>query len=146
VTEVLGRYFIRSYDEVADEMFKGYGLPPYEAVEVARRAENEFANPDNHVNFLARQILPSLNRAGILVARTDRSLDMMRIVEGVRACAAEKGKLPQNLAEVPLPMPLDVMTGKPFEYVHEDQEVQIVSPSPEKDPRGGQVIVLKLKK
>lgn len=42
---------------------------------------------------------------------------LLRCVEGLRLYAAgHDGRLPEKLADVPLPLPVDPVTGKPFGY------------------------------
>ncbi len=45
---------------------------------------------------------------------------MLRCVEGLRLyAAAHDGKLPAKLADVPVPLPVDPFTGRPFGYTLE---------------------------
>ncbi|HEV2949437.1 MAG TPA: hypothetical protein VGX70_18825 [Gemmataceae bacterium] len=50
-------------------------------------------------------------------ARVDRRIAMLRTVEALRLYAADHdGKLPAKLIDLPVPVPDDPITGKPFEY------------------------------
>jgi hypothetical protein len=50
-------------------------------------------------------------------ARLDQRIALLRCVEALRIYAAEQdGKLPAKLDDIPLPLPVDPATGKPFAY------------------------------
>jgi hypothetical protein len=50
-------------------------------------------------------------------ARLDQRIGLLRCVEALRMYAAEHdGKLPAKLDDIPLPLPVDPATGKPFTY------------------------------
>ncbi len=50
-------------------------------------------------------------------ARQEQRIALLRIVEALRLYAAEhKGKLPQSLDELVVPVPVDPVTGRPFPY------------------------------
>jgi hypothetical protein len=50
-------------------------------------------------------------------ARLDQRIALLRCVEALRIYAAENdGKLPANLDDIPLPLPVDPATGKLFTY------------------------------
>ncbi len=49
--------------------------------------------------------------------RVDQRIALLRHVEALRLYAAEHdGTLPAKLCEVPVPLPVDPFTGKPFRY------------------------------
>ncbi len=53
-------------------------------------------------------------------ARVDQRIALLRCVEGLRLyAAAHDGKLPPKLADVPVPLPVDPVTGRPFVYTLE---------------------------
>ena len=50
-------------------------------------------------------------------ARTERNIDVLRVIEALRAHAAVHGKLPNTLEEIDLvKVPNNSATGKPFIY------------------------------
>jgi len=63
-------------------------------------------------------LLPALARIGVLQARLDRNIALLRTVEAIRMFAADhSGQLPGSLTEITaLPIPADPMTGKDFIY------------------------------
>jgi hypothetical protein len=49
--------------------------------------------------------------------RLEQRLALLRTVEAIRLAAAKNGgKLPAGLSEVGVPVPIDPVSGKPFEY------------------------------
>ncbi len=63
-------------------------------------------------------IVPALSTAMTSVARVDRSVCMLRVVEAVRGYAsAHDGRPPATLAAMgETPIPIDPMTGLAFDY------------------------------
>ena len=54
-------------------------------------------------------------------ARLEQRIALLRCVEGLRIyAAAHKGELPAKLAEVPVPLPVDPITGREFTYSLKD--------------------------
>jgi hypothetical protein len=66
---------------------------------------------------LADAMIPSIQVARRLQGRVKQRIDLLRHVEALRMYAAEHGgKFPTKLAEIPVPLPDDPFTGKPFPY------------------------------
>jgi hypothetical protein len=49
-------------------------------------------------------------------ARCEQQLAILQTVEALRLHAAIRGGLPESLAELPVPAPLDPATGRPIAY------------------------------
>jgi len=119
VAYVVGTYQFRRYQEWSDELWKGFVLPYPQGAGVISRAMRDMdrseveegANP-----FTA--LLPALNLTRLRLAQVDRSIAALRVVEAVRAYAAENdGRLPDSLDDVKgLPLPSDPVSGKPFRF------------------------------
>ncbi|MEI8197537.1 MAG: hypothetical protein WCI73_16710, partial [Phycisphaerae bacterium] len=138
VAEVLGRYYLRSYDESADDFFKWVALSYREGQMEWERAENRLLANPNTMNLLARIFLPSLGRARTSAVRLDRQIAMLRIIEALRAYAADHGALPETLGELTLPVPQDPIHEQPFEYQRTGDKASLISPATKQDgPRGG---------
>jgi len=116
VPEALERYFVESFDEARDEEFKWIGLPAYQAAVGMPQWEKEFSDEGNSANFLARIMLPSLAKATIIIARGDRQIGMLRIIEAMRVYAAANGKFPAKLEDMQLPVAVDPTTGNAYQY------------------------------
>jgi len=145
VPEVLGRYFLLSFQEEQDDAMKWAGLPAAQASAGMASWEKDFAKRGaaGQVNFLARILLPSLSRAETLAARVDRQIAMLRIVEALRMYAADNGKLPASLDDLTLPIPSDPTTGKPFTYSLTNGAAKLISEHADKIDRFEYAITLR---
>jgi hypothetical protein len=128
VPEALGRYFVESFEEAGDDVFKWMGLPPAQAIPGLREWEVKFEaqKRSNAVNLLAGLVLPSLTRVVENRVKLDRQISGLRLVEAVRAYAGEKGQLPASVAELTLPVPVDPV-GEAFEVRRERESLVIES-------------------
>jgi hypothetical protein len=67
------------------------------------------------------EFLPSLHRVRRAQGRLEQRIALLRHVEALRLyAAAHDGKLPEKLADVEVPLPVDPFTGKPFRYELQD--------------------------
>ena len=116
---VLGEYYFRQYEIAYDEWSKYRGLPYPALIEKAKAYDSwsKKLKAEQRSNLLV-QTLPVMTGAVEKFARSDRRLAALTAVEALRAyAAANGGKLPERLDEiVETPVPLNPMTGKPFEY------------------------------
>jgi hypothetical protein len=117
VAEVVGRYFIQSYEEESDGLFKWIGLPAAQSLAGLAAWDRDFQQraAAGKVNLLARLMLPALSRAVQIHTRLDRQFAALRIIEEIRAYVAEKGRFPDSLQAVSLPLPVDPL-GIGFQY------------------------------
>ncbi len=103
-----------AYERWRDDEEKLATLPPWQAE--AHRAVPRMDPEDQWEKLLASQLLASLNVQRKQV-RLRQRIALLRTVEALRLHAAEHdGKLPAQLADVGVPLPLDPFTGKPFLY------------------------------
>jgi hypothetical protein len=104
----------REYEIRRDENMKWLSLPYWQA-------ESGFlaSHPPEQggEDTLFCNLLPALLKVRGAQARIDRRIAMLRTVEALRLYAADHdGKLPAKLSDLPVPVPDDPITGKPFEY------------------------------
>ena len=75
------------------------------------------ATPGREWLFADEQVGPSQYRVHRKRWLLDQRIALLRHVEALRLYAAEHGgTLPRSLSEVPVPLPDDPLTGKPFRY------------------------------
>jgi hypothetical protein len=97
-----------------DEMLKWIPLPYWQAA--AGFVEMEQAPPEIEVR-LARQLMASIPKVKGAHARLEQRFAMLRIVEAIRMDAAKNGgKLPASLNDLSVPVSIDPVSGKSFEY------------------------------
>jgi hypothetical protein len=114
---------LTDFDRVCDEMVKLQNLPYPEIT--SRIAERERSRKEHRTTSIepALSLLPDLHASTMTTivearARLDRHIAALRCVEAIRLYAATHGsELPTALDQIKeVPIPLDPMTGKPFEY------------------------------
>jgi hypothetical protein len=70
--------------------------------------------------------LPSLQRVRRAQGRLEQRIALLRHVEALRMYAADHaGELPEKLADVKVPLPVDPFTGKPFRYTREGSKAHL---------------------
>jgi hypothetical protein len=93
--------------------------------------------PTGKSRALFDDLLTAVIRVRRAQARVEQRVALLRHVEALRLyAAAHDGKLPATLSDVPVPLPFDPVTGKPFGYKLEGQTafVQGTPPPGDKNP------------
>jgi hypothetical protein len=101
----------REYEVRRDEVMKLMNLPTWQIESLRDKVEpaKEMALFD----FL----VPALYKVRRAQGRLEQRIALLRHVEALRMYAAEHaGKLPEKLADISVPLPVDPFTGKPFRY------------------------------
>ncbi len=109
---------IRQYEILLDEMLIASSLPFPDALKQVDHVESRMKEP----NARLVQIFGPTNR-GILGAhaRLQQRVAYLRIIEAIRLYAFEHdGQLPAKLSDCSVPLPLDPVTEKAFEYSVKD--------------------------
>ena len=76
----------------------------------------------------AQLLLPAVLAANAAVARCEQALAFVQTVEGIRMYgAAHDGRLPESLGQLPVPAPLDPVSGKPLEYLYQDDHAVLTA-------------------
>jgi hypothetical protein len=121
VAQVVMLYTMRTYDELRDDLFKWFSLPPWEAQAGLGKAEENLKKAigeGREVLPIGALLLPAVRSASVAGARNDREIAVLRIFEALRLYgAAHDGRLPDKLSDVAeAPIPSDPVTGKEFLY------------------------------
>jgi hypothetical protein len=112
--QVVFHHLMRKARVQLDEGMKWLPVPYYQSeaalIELGRA-------PDDIEERLARLIVSSLPKVKAAHARLEQRLDLLRVVEAIRLDAASNGgKLPASPSELSVPVPIDPISGKAFEY------------------------------
>jgi hypothetical protein len=101
-----------------DRALRAYFLPAQQAIPLLREQALLWKSWTEKSPELSETIVSSsFFAAAVAVWSLQRRIDAQRIVEALRDHAARhEGSLPASLDELELPVPLDVLTGKPFDY------------------------------
>lgn len=122
------------YDEHRDRMFRWMTIPYPQAragLEESDRLLRKAKSDGGSTLPWAELLLPAVQTVRWTHAKQERMRDVLRLVEALRLYAAEHdGKLPNSLAELQArtPLPLDCVTGEPFQYVAADGAAKLTLP------------------
>jgi hypothetical protein len=119
VLQAVFLYEVHKYDVAYDDIRKSFSLPYPEATTEAKQAVKRFKKSESaRRRDITWDLLPAAERVLAAPARIERRIAALRCVEAIRLhAAADGGKLPETLAAVTeVPIPLDPVTGKAFEY------------------------------
>jgi hypothetical protein len=123
---------LREYEVRRDEHMKLANLPTWEF------AARDHRTPPKREPALLDAFLPALYKVRLAQGRLEQRVALLRHVEALRMYAADHdGKLPEKLSEVPVPLPVDPVTGKPFRYELKDGTAHLrgtAPPGEEKNP------------
>lgn len=139
------------YRQGRDAIFRWFYVPYWQAQAGLKAAERELLDDKLEFDLLPlRSMIPAMAKVSFSVARLDRRIAALRIVEALRLhAAANGGKLPAHLNDVTLvAIPLDPVLGRPFDY-QVDGDTATISAAPPSDMSaefGGLKYVLKLAK
>lgn len=118
------------FERVRDDLFKWCFLPYHEAQAGFARWEKDFQamRESGKTMPLASLLLPGIDKASQVEARTERSNAALRIVEAIRAhAAANKGQLPDSLDDLTLPVSRNPVNGRSFDYEVDGDEATLQS-------------------
>jgi hypothetical protein len=102
---------MREYEVRRDELMKLMNLPTWQVEALGSQFK---VNEDG---ALFGGFVPALLKVNRAQGRLEQRVALLRHVEALRLyAAAHDGKLPEKLADCPVPLPDDPFTGKPFRY------------------------------
>jgi hypothetical protein len=103
---------IREFEVRFDDAIKTVRLPVWQL-----QASGALAKPAPKPTLFADLLVPGVTQVRWAQTRLDQRIALLRHVEALRLYATEHGgKLPARLSEIPVPLPDDAVTGKPFRY------------------------------
>ena len=119
VAQVVMLRMAGEFNRERDELFKYANLPLWQAapfLEELERQNRPGMMGQGASKILARLLLPALYAVFEARVRLDRKIAALRQLEALRLYATQTGGLPEKLENTKLPLVLDPMHGKPFEY------------------------------
>jgi hypothetical protein len=109
----------REFEVSRDEAMKLMNLPTWEVVAALERMTKPNRPPSTSSpgEALFAGLVPALYKVRQAQGRLEQRIALLRCVEALRLYAAEHdGKLPEKLADLPVPLAADPFTGKPIRY------------------------------
>ncbi|WP_164103285.1 hypothetical protein [Candidatus Laterigemmans baculatus] len=130
VSQAILAYSMLQYEARRDGLLK-WLFVPYPASHPQPSVENVFAEADSEeILPLSGAFLPAFQGYRYAMARAQREIAVLRMVEAIRLYGSRhEGRIPPSLDAFEVPIPLDPMTGKPFEY-RVDQQTAIIEGPP----------------
>ncbi len=119
------------YAEYRDGVLASTAFPYWEARPYLGRIDEQFARDRRtwESPLPLERVFPAMHGGRQALMRQDRQIALLRLLESLRLHAADgKAGLPESLDEIEVPLPVDPMTGKPFEYELQDGTAQISGP------------------
>jgi hypothetical protein len=135
----------RDFELARDERVKLLPLPLWQIDSMAKTANGESTD-----DGLFADLLPQIVKLRRTQAQLERQIALLRHVEALRLHAADHdGKLPAKLSDISLPLAVDPVTGKPFDYSADQAIAQLRGGSPdgpEKDAESAVVYEVHMQK
>jgi hypothetical protein len=118
------------YAEYRDDVLTSMTLPYWEARPYLDRFEERLVRDRNawESPLPLHEALPTMQPARAAFMRQDRQIALLRLLEALRLHGAKGDGLPEKLNAIEVPLPLDPMTGKSFEYQLRDDVALISGP------------------
>jgi hypothetical protein len=119
---------IRHLEASRDDCLRTLTLPLWQAEPLARAIEDDLKKQKADGKLvLAPELVPGVLRVRQRSAALDQRVAYLRVIEAIRLYAHDNGgRLPASLDDIKLPLPIDPVTGKPFEYTVRDGGVAVL--------------------
>src|SRR5262249_48099420 len=134
VVQVYLMHSLSIIDEAFDEVYKWHSVPYWQAQAAIAKARQKFEQmrmEQPETMYLASMLMPALNNVIFAKARMERRPAMLQVVEALRLHAAGEGKLPDRLEDIhAVPVPVDPVTGRPFDYSADGNRAVLYAPPP----------------
>ncbi len=125
-TQVVFLALVRAGDEIRDAHYKWVYLPSWQEQAYRRIQSSRQPVDTERLGWIAELPLGLTGNVGVLtdaLSRSEQQLALLQTIEAIRMYAAENhGTLPESLDDLPVPAPIDPVSGKPFEYQSEEEQ------------------------
>jgi hypothetical protein len=136
VVQVALMHALTEYDRLYGEMYKWQSFPYWEArpglLEATRQLRQAKSRDFEFHGISIASLAPAVEAVFLARVRVDRRIAALRCVEAIRLHAASHdGALPGTLGDIKeVPIPIDPVTGKSFEYTLEQDKARLQGPPP----------------
>jgi hypothetical protein len=135
VTQLVLMYSLAQWDHWYDATYRWHNVPYWQAraglKQAVEQRERILRGQREGLTILVQLVSPN-ESIFFLKARLQRRIAALQCVEALRMyAAAHNGKLPDALEDIrEVPIPLDPVTGKPFEYASDGITARLHGPRP----------------
>jgi hypothetical protein len=134
VLQVVMIHVLHQYQRLQDDLSKWFNLPYWQAEPELAKVEQQIGAARGRLDasVILLNFLPAIRNVYARTARLDRRIAALRCVEAIRLYASSHdGKLPAALnAITEVPVPIDPMTGKSFQYKADGNKASLSSAAP----------------
>jgi hypothetical protein len=137
VIQAVALHAVMVYLQMRDDLNKWLLLPYAEGREGLEQADRQIRQAKARLNVLPLfMVLPGVTKVAFAQARLERRIAALRCIEAVRMyAAAHDGTPPASLGLIKdVPVPLDPITGRTFEYKAAGDKATLYGPPPGKEP------------
>jgi hypothetical protein len=128
-SEILVRWLVDTHRRQMDEITTVMALEPSVAIPALRSLQERIKTFREEIGFPGLLVAETPLNLYLSVGGSQRRIDALRSVEAIRHYAAtHAGKLPETLDQITdTPIPLDGLTGKPFQYERSTDDAAVIS-------------------
>jgi hypothetical protein len=129
-------YSLNQTRRLQDESAKWCGVPYWQAQKGMLQAAEEIRQAAQA--GLGSAAFASMDRLLLSAGQVDRRIAALRCIEAIRMyAAAHDGRLPAKLSDIKsVPVPIDPLSGREFEFESKDGRASLVAPAPEGEKSG----------
>ncbi|MFC1596580.1 hypothetical protein ACFL5Q_01355 [Planctomycetota bacterium] len=133
VGQVVLLHTTQVFDELRDELLKCVLLPYWQAEPYLNEFEERLRGSHRRWEEalpLCDTYFPAVQAGRTAFAKLDRRIAELRVFEALRLYGASHGgRLPERMDDIGVPLPIDPITGKPFEYRLDGNAAHVGGPS-----------------
>jgi hypothetical protein len=127
-------YTLHLHHRYFDDAVKFYEMPYPQANQEIEATIQQIQNPADGAREIipvARHTMPAIVATRSAIARNDRHIAVLRVVEALRMYAAEHdGQLPGQLSDITaVPIPIDPVTDRAFDYKRDEEKAFLQGPT-----------------
>jgi hypothetical protein len=132
IVQVVLIHILHQFQRLQDDLYKWFNVPVWQALPELRKVDQQIVAAKSRLEGVPLlDFLPAISKVYSATGTLDRRIAALRCVEAIRMyAAAHEGKLPAALSDITeVPVPLDPMTGKGFDYQTDAQRARLSAPA-----------------
>jgi hypothetical protein len=133
VVQVVMIHVLHQFQRLQDDLYKWFDVPLWQALPELNKVDQQIRAARRRLEGVPLlDFLPAISKVYARTGMLDRRIAALRCMEAIRLyAAAHDGKLPGALNDITeVPVPMDPMTGKNFEYQVDANKIRLSAPAP----------------